>query len=155
MAQKFARFRQTRKMSKLIINQIYKFTLPKVCVFTKNICFQYEFWFRPFSYHKNCLWAFVKRIRVNLVLENCTPIRLSEASKIWGQKENTNFPVLPMIYLIALFTLSEASVRGKNFQWQDWVAYVLSVLKCLEPNKRQFSGKTADGKSEAILWQKS
>ena len=76
------------------------------------------------------------------------PIGLSEASKIWDQKEHTIFPVLPMLYLI-LFTWSEASARGKNFQWQDWVAYSLSVLKCLEPNKRPLRGKNGDGKSEA------
>ena len=95
------------------------------------------------------------------------PIRLSEASKIWDPKEHTIFPVLPMIYLI-LFTWSEASARGKNFQWQDWVAYSLLVLKCLEPNtrqfrgklvakplmpnERQFRGKNADGKPEANYW---
>ena len=53
-----------------------------------------------------------------------------------------------MIYLI-LFTWSEASARGKNFQWQDWVAYSLSVLKCLEPNKRPLRGK--NGKSVAKM----
>ena len=71
---------------------------------------------------------------------------------------------MPTIHLI-LFTCTEASARGKNFLWQDWVAYSLSVLKCLEPNKRQFRGKlvskllmpnqrqfsskNADGKPEA------
>ena len=83
-----------------------------------------------------------------LVANYFIPIRLSEASKIWDQKEHTIFPVLPMIYLIS-FTWSEASARGKNFQWQDWVAYNLSVLISLEPNKRQFRGKNGDGKSEA------
>ena len=50
---------------------------------------------------------------------------------------------------LVFINISHKAIRVKNFQWQDWVAVTLSVLKYLEPNQRQFRSKTGDGKLEA------
>ena len=52
-------------------------------------------------------------------------------------------------------------MRGKYFQWQDWLVYNLSVLKYISiaksvakmvmANQRQISSKTLNGKSEAKM----